>query len=242
VGEAFLWGLLAASTLVVGAAVAIVRPPDRHTLGLVLGFGAGVLLSAVSFELVEKAAQTSAGSGGTAVGFFAGSLTFVAGDWAIDRLDRPAAGGGAGPSASGLAILLGTVLDGVPESAVLGLTVLESGEVGVAMLVAVLVSNVPEAIAATAGLRRGGWSAGKLLALWSLTAVGSGAAAALGYGLLADASGWLLAFVLAFAGGAILAMLSTTMMPEAYESGGRAVGLVTTFGFATAFGLNWWAG
>jgi ZIP family zinc transporter len=244
VGEAFLWGLLAASSLVFGAAVAAVRPPRRGALGLVLGFGAGVLLCAVSFELVEEAVETSGGSGGTTLGFFTGALVFLAGDWAIGRLGAGgrAAAPGAGPSISGLAILLGTVLDGIPESAVLGLTLVESGTVSAAMLIAVFVSNVPEAIAATVSLRGGGWPLGRLFALWSLTAVGSGAAAALGYGLLAGASGWLLSFVLAFAGGAILAMLSTTMMPEAYEHAGRLVGLATTSGFALAYGINWLAG
>lgn len=243
-GEAFLWGLLAASSLVVGAAVAVVRPPHRRTLGLVLGFGAGVLLSAASFELVQEAADTAAGSGGTALGFFSGALVFLVGDWAIGRLDHGGDLGAtsAGPSTSGPAILLGTVLDGIPESAVLGLTLLEAGEISVAMLVAVFLSNLPEAIAATSDLRRRGWSLRRLFALWSLTAVGSGVAAMLGYGLLAGASNWLVAFVLAFAGGAVLAMLSTTMMPEAYESGGRAVGLTTTSGFALAYGLNWLAG
>lgn len=242
-GEAFLWGLLAASSLLFGAAVAAAHPPHRRTLGLVLGFGAGVLLSAASFELVEEAVETSAGSGGTALGLFTGALTFLAGDWAIGRL--PGAGGPAAagtPPVSGLAILLGTVLDGIPESAVLGLTLLDSGQISAAMLVAVFVSNVPEAIAATTSLRGGGWPLRRLFALWTLTAVGSGAACALGYDLLAGASDWLLAFVLAFAGGAILAMLSTTMIPEAYEHAGRVVGLATTSGFALAYGINWLAG
>jgi zinc transporter, ZIP family len=242
--EAFLWGLLAASSLIVGAGIAAVHQPHRRALGLVMGFGAGVLLSAVSFELVEEAVAASGGVGGPTVGFFAGALVFLGGDWAIGRMgyrDRKSIAGAA-QSASGLAIVLGIVLDGIPESAVIGLTLLESGQVGVSMLVAVFVSNVPEALAATASLRGSGWALPRLFGLWAGTAVLSACASAAGYGLLAGASGWLLAVVLAFAGGAILAMLSTTMMPEAFEHAGRAVGLATTLGFALAYGINLVAG
>jgi len=241
---AFLWGLVAASSLLIGAGIAAVHEPHRRALGLVMGFGAGVLLSAVSFELVEESVNKAAGAGGAGAGFFAGALVFLAGDWAISRLgyrDRKSIAAAA-PSASGLAILLGIILDGIPESAVIGLTLLDSGKVGVAMLVAVFISNVPEAVAATASLRGSGWSLSRLFTLWSVTAVVCALASAAGYGLLAHASGSLLAFVLAFAGGAILAMLSTTMMPEAFEHAGRAVGLATTFGFALAFGINWVSG
>jgi zinc transporter, ZIP family len=242
--EAFLWGLMAGASLVLGAAVAAVREPDRRTLGLVMGFGAGVLLSAVSFELVEEAVTVAGGTGGTAAGFFAGALVFLGGDWAIGRMgyrDRKSIAGTAA-SASGLAITLGIVLDGIPESAVIGLTLLESGTVGVAMLVAVFISNVPESIAATTGLRSSGWTLPRLFGLWTGTAVACGLASAAGYGLLDGASRQVVAFVLAFAGGAILAMLSTTMMPEAYEHAGRLVGLATTIGFATAIAVDWVAG
>jgi ZIP family zinc transporter len=146
---------------------------------------------------------------------------------------------GAVQSASGLAIVLGTVLDGVPESAVLGLTLLESGTIGVAVLAAVFLSNLPESIAATSSLRASGWSWGSVYGLWTGIAVVSGLAAALGYQLMSAATSTLFAFVLSFAGGAILAMLSTTMMPEAYEYGGRLVGVTTTTGFATAFAISW---
>ncbi len=242
--EAFGWGLLAAGSLVLGAVYALLREPHLRTLGLVMGFGAGVLLSAVSFELVEEAVTVSGGAGGAATGFFAGALVFLGGDYAISRMgyrDRKSIAGAA-QSASGLAITLGIVLDGIPESAVVGLTLLGGGGVSASMLVAVFISNVPESIAATTSLRHSGWSPARLLALWTGTAIVCGLASAAGYGLLADAPARSLAFVLAFAGGAILAMLSTTMMPEAFEHAGRLVGLATTFGFALAFGINWAAG
>jgi ZIP family zinc transporter len=242
--EAGLWGLLAASSLLLGAVVAVLAPPGRRLLGLVMAFGSGVLLSAISFELVEEAVDTAGGLGSTFFGLFVGAIVFTVGDMSISRLgyaDRKDIGGAA-PDAGGLTIVLGALLDGIPESAVLGLTLLQTGEVATAMLVAVFVSNVPEAIAATVGLRAGGWSHFRVFALWSVIALASAIAAAAGFALLDGASPDTLAFMFAFAGGAMLTMLATSMMPEAFEHAGRAVGLVTVLGFAVAFGIKWLEG
>jgi zinc transporter, ZIP family len=239
--EAFFWGLLAASSLLLGALVCFVHRPGTRTLGLVMGFGAGVLLSSVAYELVEEGVEASGRLQDVVVGLFAGAVVFTAGDAAVARLGyRERKDIGASPAdASALAIVLGIVLDGIPESAVIGLSLLDGGGVGVAVLVAVFVSNMPESIAATGGLLAGGWTRGQLVLLWTSIALVCGAASAAGYALLDGAGGSAIALVNAFAGGAILAMLSTTMMPEAYEHAGRATGLVTTFGFVVAFGLNW---
>jgi ZIP family zinc transporter len=143
--EAGLWGLLAASSLVLGATVAVVAPPGRRLLGLVMAFGSGVLLSAISFELVEEAVRTAGALGSTFLGLFVGAIVFTVGDVLICRLgyaDRKDISG-APPDAGGLTIVLGSLLDGIPESAVLGLTLLQTGDVAAAMLVAVFVSNVP---------------------------------------------------------------------------------------------------
>lgn len=239
-GAALLWGLLAGSSLVLGALVVRVHTPGNEALGIVMAFGAGVLISAVSFELVEEAVSVAGGEGGVAAGLLIGAVAFTAGDAAIsrwgyaNRKDIAGEGGDAPPTA----IVLGTVLDGVPESAVLGLTILQTGEVGIAMLVAVFISNLPESIAASSGLRNAGWSEPKVLALWSAIAAVCGLSAAAGYLLLDGASAWVLAFVFAFAGGAILSMLATSMMPEAYEHARRWAGPATVVGFAVAFGVN----
>jgi ZIP family zinc transporter len=238
--EALVWGVVAAATLVVGAAIAFVRPPSSRLLGLVMGFGAGVLLSAVAYELVDEALETEGRLRWTTVGLLAGALVFTAGDELIEYVGARTQQGGGGPEGGGgLPIVLGAMLDGIPESAVLGLTVLQTGEVGVSMLVAVLVSNLPEGIAATTDLLEGGWSRGRILALWLVVVAASGVSAALGYALLDGASPTTLAFILAFAGGAILTMLATSMTPEAYERGGEFVGLASVIGFATAVGVNW---
>lgn len=235
---AFAWGLGAASSLVIGAALVIRRSPGRTAVGLVMGFGAGALLSAVSFELVEEAVTTTGGLGATALGLAGGAVAFFVGDTAIDRAGRssPTAGSGA------LSIVLGTVLDGVPESAVLGLTLVQGGEIGASMVVAVFISNLPEAIAASSDLLAGGWTTRRVIGLWSVVALVTALAATAGYVLLDGASPWLVAMTFAFAGGAILAMLSTSMVPEAYERAGRPVGLLVTAGFALSFGITWLAG
>jgi zinc transporter, ZIP family len=238
--EAFFWGMLGSVSLILGAVVVAVNMPSARMLGLIMGFGSGVLISAVAFELVEEAATVAKGLGATTIGFFIGMGVFLLGDQAISTMGyRDRKKMNAVHSASGLAIVLGIVLDGVPESAVLGLTVLESGTVGVAVLAAVFLSNLPESIAATSGLRSSGWSWGSVYGLWTGIVLVSGIAAAVGYQLMSAATPAAFAFVLAFAGGAILSMLATTMMPEAYEYGGRLVGVTTTIGFAAAFAISW---
>ncbi len=238
--EAFFWGLLAASSLMIGGLLALeIRIPER-ALGLIMAFGAGVLISAVAFELVEEAFETSSGGLEVASGLLAGALTFYVGDVLIDRMggsERKRMSGGQG-SGSALAIVLGIVLDGIPESIVLGLSILTGGSVSIAFLAAVFLSNLPEAIAATTGLSAGGWARARILGLWALVMLVSGLASLAGYALFDTASPRVLSFVLAFAGGAVLTMLADTMMPEAYEHGGRFVGVVTTIGFGTAFALS----
>jgi ZIP family zinc transporter len=241
--NAFLWGLLSTSSLLIGALVVQFRPPGERLLGTVMAFGAGVLISAVSFELVQEAVDISGGSGGAPAGFLVGALVFTLGDLAISRwgYSNRKDIGGAPQESPPLAIVLGTFLDGVPESAVLGLTLLQTGAVSVAMLVAVFISNLPESIAASSSLRASGWSARQVMMLWSGIAVVCAGSAALGYALLDGASPRTLAFVFTFAAGAILAMLASSMMPEAYEHARRWAGIATVLGFAVAYGVDWLA-
>jgi len=236
-GGAFFWGLLAASSLILGGAVAIYFRVSLRTIGLVMGFGAGVLISAVAFDLVGEAVGMASGHGWAVAGIFAGCGVFAGGDWLIDRAggaNRKSAQG-AGTDNSALAIVLGTVLDGIPESIVIGLTLYEGGAVGAAYLTAVFISNVPEAVSSTSGLVASGFRRSRILLMWTAIALVSALASLFGYVAFRHASPDVVAFVLAFAGGAILTMLADTMMPEAYEHGGKLVGVVTTLGFTVAF-------
>ena len=237
---AFLWGLVAGSSLVIGGLIALRFAISQKWLGLIMAFGAGVLISAVAYELVGEAFETAAGSGGVAWGLFFGACTFFVGDRLIDRMggEGRKSTGGEQEGGSPLAIVLGIVLDGIPESIVIGLGLLEGGGVSVAVISAVFLSNVPEAIAATTGLTKAGWTRGRILALWSGVMLVCAFASLIGYAAFDTASSRTVALVLAFAGGAILTMLAQTMMPEAYKHGGKAVGLATTVGFALAFALT----
>ncbi len=237
---AFGWGTLAASSLVIGAVVAILFRISLRVIGLIMAFGSGVLISAVAFDLVEEAVGKSSGHGWVVAGIFAGCGVFFGGDLLIDRLGgskRKDADGGQ-KSGSALGIVLGSVLDGIPESMVIGLTIYEGGAVGAAYLAAVFISNLPESISSTAGLVTGGWQKSRILWMWIAIALISGVASLAGYGLFQHASQDVVAFVLAFAAGAILTMLADTMMPEAYEHGGKWVGVLTTLGFAVAFAIH----
>jgi zinc transporter, ZIP family len=239
-GGALFWGLFAGSSLIIGGALALLLPIRERALGWIMAFGAGVLIAAVAFELVAEAYDTAAGSGSLALGLAAGALTFFVGDALVDRMggDKRKSMRRAPGAGSALAIVLGIVLDGIPESAVIGLGLLEGTGVSVAVIAAVFLSNLPEAVAATTGLKQGGWRSRRIMGLWVLVTLVSGLASLLGYALFDSAGPSALAFVLAFAAGAILTMLADTMMPEAFEHGGKLVGLLTTLGFGLAFALT----
>lgn len=237
--EAAAWGALAASSLVLGGVIALrFRLPER-IVGLVLAFGVGTLISSVANELVPDEAIGLPGVG-LALGL--GALVFYVGDEYIARMggeDRKDldADDGSGSPASGRAIVLGTVLDGIPESLVLGIGVAVGGAVSIAFLVAVFISNLPEAIAATVPLRATGAKGSSILWMWLGIAAVSAVAAGLGY-LIATSLGSSGALIQAFAAGALLTMVIDTMAPEAVEHAGAEAGLVTVLGFAVAATLS----
>jgi ZIP family zinc transporter len=242
--EAAGWGLFGASSLLIGALIGLKLPIPTRVIGLILGFGAGTLISAVAFELTAEAYDLG-GADAVAIGLALGALAYFAGDVAIQRRggerrmspkrrrDQPPTQ--AADAAS--ALLLGAVLDGIPESAVIGISLLEGGGVGAAVLAAVFISNLPEAIASSRGMREERIGTRHVLLTWVVVVLISGIAAAAGYGLLEGASGNTLALLEAFAGGAVLTMLVDTMIPEA-QQGGRAAGLATVLGFALAYLLS----
>jgi zinc transporter, ZIP family len=234
--SSFGWGTLAASTLVIGAALAMIFHISLRWIGLIMAFGAGVLISAVAFDLVQEAANTAPANWPIFAGVFAGCGVFFGGDWLIDRSggSKRKDPAGAQKNGSALAIVLGSVLDGIPESMVIGLTIYEGGKVGAAYLAAVVISNLPESISSTSGLVTGGWKKARILWMWTAITLISGLASLAGYVLFQHSSPNTVAFVLTFAAGAILTMLADSMMPEAYEHGGKLVGVVTVLGFATA--------
>jgi zinc transporter, ZIP family len=240
-GEAFLWGLLGGAALLIGALLSFGSFISSRVLGWTMAFGAGVLISAVAFDLVEEAFTTATqDSNVVGWGLLAGAVTFFLGDAAIDRIGganrKRSSGAQQGDSPFG--IVLGAVLDGIPESIVLGATLLTGEGISTAFVAAVFISNLPEGLAGSTGLARAGWARMHIVELWLLVMFVSAMSSALGYWGLDGASPDITAFTLAFAGGAVLTMLADTMMPEAFEHGGRVVGLLTTVGFGVAFFLH----
>ncbi len=232
--SALLWGLIAASSLVAGGLLGSWLTLGKRTLGVIMAFGAGVLISAVAYELVFEAVQLAKLTGFPTMGFFAGAFTFFFSDKLIGAMGGSQRKAIKATHQSNLVVplVLAIILDGVPESVVIGLGILEAGTVSLALLVAVFISNLPEAVAATTGLRSGGWSRTKILLLWLVIAVVCAVASAAGYGLLGNVSPQWLSFVQTFAAGAILMMLANTMIPEAYEHGGKLAGVALVLGFA----------
>lgn len=244
-------GLGAASFLVIGAAIGwFVRVPTGAVAG-VMAFGAGALISTLAFELVAEA-HAVGGLGPTLGGFLAGAVIYVLADLALARWGARARklsialqsepGVHAAPAASastsvGLAVAIGALLDGVPESLVLGLSIAQGGSVSIPILVAVAVSNVPEGLSSAAGMKHEGRSARYVFGVWGGIAVISGVAAMLGFVLLAGAGPEVEAIVTTIAAGGILAMVANTMIPEAFASDRSFTGLWSALGFALAFAL-----
>jgi len=240
--QAGLWGLGGASSLLLGAALAyLVRLPRRITAGL-MAFGCGVLISAVTYDLVMEGFQR-AGMTPIICGAIVGSLAYTVANWVISskgghhrkrsgQHQKKAEDGG------GLAIAAGAFLDGVPESVVLGVGLLNGGGVSVAVFAAIFLSNFPEGLSSAMGMKAAGRSPAYVFGLWSFIALCSGGAALTGAALLGGASPFLLAGVNALAAGALLTMIADTMIPEAVDGENGETGLLVTAGFLVAFALS----
>jgi ZIP family zinc transporter len=237
--EAAFWGLVGGVALVIGAVAGLAIPTAQRVIGLIMAFGAGVLISALAFELTAEAFDRG-GVDAVAIGLAGGAISFFVGDWIIDHRggDHRKRSGGQQSSTAGTAIVLGALMDGIPESVAIGVSLVGGGSVAGPVVAAVFLSNIPESLSAATGLRKAGHSTRYVLGLWTAVALASTIAAAAGYHFLGGAGGNTVAMIQAFAAGAILTMLADTMMPEAFEHGGSAVGLLTVLGFALAFVLS----
>jgi zinc transporter, ZIP family len=238
VAEAFGWGALGASALLAGALIAYQLAPGRRVIAVVMALGTGLLIGSVAYELVDDALEHQAVAW-VALAVLVGAAVFTAGDWLLDRRggDHRKDATGAQADGSPLAIVLGSVLDGIPESFVLGLTVLQGG-VSVSLLAGIALSNLPEGMSSSSGLKAAGWPRDRVLLMWSAVVLVSAVAAAAGYAMLDPASSRTGALVQAFAGGALLAMLADTLLPEAYAVEGVLTGPLVVAGFAVSLALS----
>ena len=236
--EAFGWGALGAAALLAGALIAYLLSPSRGVIAVVMALGTGLLIGSVSFELIDDALEHQ-DVAWVALLVLLGAAVFTFGDWVLRRRGGGERKDPEGAQAEGspLAIVLGSVLDGIPESFVLGLTVLQGG-VSVALLVAVVLSNLPEGMSSSSGLKAAGWPRGRVIAMWSVVVLVSALASAAGYVMLDPPSNRTGALVEAFAGGALLAMLADTLLPEAYAVEGVLTGPLVVLGFAVSLALS----
>ena len=235
---AAFWGFVGGASLLVGALLGVYVGASQRAISVVMAVGSGVLISSVAFELMEEAYQKG-GFDAPAIGLVLGSLLYFAADWVVSsRARHRKRSQGQQEGGSAAAITVGALMDGIPESAAIGISLVGGGKVSWVFVVAVFLSNVPESLSAASGMKRAGDAVGRILGLWGAVTVVSALSALLGYVFLAGASGDTVAVIQSFAAGAILTMLSSTMLPEAYEEGGAVVGVVTALGFLAAFVLS----
>lgn len=244
--QAGLWGLVGGSALLIGASVAYAVHLPQRLIAAIMAVGSGVLISAVAFDLMDEA-YARGGFDSTAIGFLGGAITYTVANVIVSRAGarhRKRSGSNVHQSQasadenSGLSIAIGALLDGIPESVVIGVSLLHGGSVSMVTVGAVFLSNVPEGLSSAAGMKKAGRGPAYIFGVWGGIAIASGLAALVGYIALDGANPDLIAATTAVAAGAILAMLVDTMIPEATAETHEFSGLITVAGFLLAFVIS----
>ncbi|MBM7662659.1 ZIP family zinc transporter [Bacillus mesophilus] len=239
--QAILWGGLAGSSLVLGAILGIYKNIPNKVSAFIMAYGTGVLIGAATFELLTDAVR----DGGIlypSIGFLLGALAFIIAELLIMRKGgHERKRSKVSPAGhSGLAIFIGSIMDAIPESTIIGVSLLEGHSVSWVIIIAIFVSNFPEGLSSSIGMKKDGYSKKKILSLWLIVMLLSSVSSLLGYVLIDVSSLILITTIGAFAAGGIFAMVSSTMLPEAFEEGGPLVGFISALGLLTALILTYY--
>jgi ZIP family zinc transporter len=240
---------------VIGCTVSIFVSLPKSIIAAIMAFGSGVLVAALTFSLVEEAFSLSQSIPPVVIGFVLGGVSYSIANYILDRKSNSKSddntssavrkrkrshgdNAGGGKSASGLSLLVGSVMDNIPENMALGISLVTGGAVNIVLIAAIFISNFPEGLASTEGMKSNGRSKKYILILWSIAVIVGTISTAIGFAVLSKASPFVISVAISFAAGAILVMLAESMIPEAFEEGGSKIGLAVMAGFTIAFVLG----
>ena len=246
--ESLLWGLIASIPLLIGSIIALIVNLPKQVIAIIMAFGSGVLVAALAFSLIEEAFSLSESITSVIIGFVLGGLSYTLANYILNRKSRGSTrhrkkshgeNAGGGKDASGLALLVGSVMDNIPENMALGISLVTGGAVNIVLIAAIFLSNFPEGLSSAQGMKSNGRSKKYIVSLWSIAVVIGTISSVIGFTFLSNTAPSTISIAISFAAGAILVMLAESMIPEAHAEGGSSrIGIATMAGFAIAFILG----
>ncbi|WP_223701886.1 ZIP family metal transporter [Sutcliffiella deserti] len=237
--QAIFWGAVAGIALILGAVIGLFVPLPTKLTGFIMAFGTGVLIGAASFELLGDI-DIQTGYSFVIFGFLIGALMFTFAEFLISKKggkERKLSNGNKN-SHSGMAIFIGSIMDSIPESIIIGVSLIKDNSISSVIVIAIFISNIPEALSSSVGLKKDGYSTKKIMFLWFIVFVLTSLSSFLGYITFKELSEEYMYLINGFAAGGIIAMVASTMMPEAFEEGGPIVGLLCALGLLCSYILS----